>query len=82
MGAAMRDPKRKELNSLRLYGSRYRRYGLRSIDEPQTGSSPRKWSKVKEVLIHAGLFIAGLITGTVAGLIVLGLVERWLSNGG
>jgi hypothetical protein len=80
MGGEMRELKHKELNP--FYSYRYRRYGLRSAGESQTAGSPRKRSKVKEVLIHVGLFIAGLIAGTVAGLIVLSLAERWIGNGG
>jgi hypothetical protein len=78
--AAMRTPKHKGLNS--FYSYRYRRYGLRHTDEPQMAGSPQKMGRIKEVLVHIGLFIAGLVVGTVVGLIVLSLAEQWLSNGG
>jgi hypothetical protein len=75
----MTGPKRREPNA--FYASKYPRYSLPPVKESRVAERPRKRGRIKEVLVHVGLFIAGLVLGTVAGLIVLSLLERWLSNG-
>ncbi len=77
----MKNPVRKEPNS--FYAGRYRRYSLPPVkDHDHAADRPRKRGRVRETLIYVGLFIAGLVMGTIAGLVVLSLLERWLSNGG
>ncbi len=61
---------------------RYRRRHPQPIGELRAAGSLRKRRWIKEVLIHVGLFVAGLVVGTAVGLITLSLLERWLSNGG
>jgi len=71
-------PQRKGPNP--FYARKWQRYSLPPAD--YVADSPRKWERIKEILIHIGLFVSGLVVGTIAGLIALSLLERWLSNGG
>jgi hypothetical protein len=71
----MRGLARREPNP--FYSARRHHHSQLATEVHATGRQ-RRWRRIKEVLIHVGLFIAGVVLGTMAGLIVLSLLEKWL----
>jgi hypothetical protein len=75
----MRKPQHKEPNP--FYTRKYQHYPLPPVKK-HAAERPQKWERIKEILVNVGLFLAGLVLGTMVGLIALSILEQWLSNGG